>query len=166
MAGKHKLILLMFLMAALAAVVAACGNSGEDQDTTRESTGGQMPGMSMSDVPEDLDTSAEKGSDGGLFRVSVNSSIDPLPLNQIHSWTIHLQSDDGLPVEGAQIEVGGGMPQHNHGFPTEPEVTNELGNGDYLLEGMKFSMSGWWELALNITTGDVSDSVTFNIVLP
>ena len=58
------------------------------------------------------------------------------------------------------------MPQHNHGFPTTPEVTEELGDGDYMIEGMKFSMGGWWELQLSINAAAGSDSVTFNIVLP
>jgi hypothetical protein len=57
------------------------------------------------------------------------------------------------------------MPEHNHGFPTEPEIT-EASGGDYLLEGVKFSMAGWWELKLDITAGDQSDTVTFNVVLP
>ena len=34
------------------------------------------------------------------------------------------------------------MPEHNHGFPTAPRVTENLGEGDYLLEGMRFNMGG------------------------
>ena len=44
----------------------------------------------------------------------------------------------------AAITVDGGMPQHGHGFPTRPRVTRDLDDGTYLLEGMKFSMTGWW----------------------
>ncbi|HCB50857.1 MAG TPA: hypothetical protein DEP47_15400 [Chloroflexi bacterium] len=87
-------------------------------------------------------------------------------MNEIHSWTIHLETPDGQAVENAQIAVDGGMPQHNHGFPTAPEVTEELGGGDYLLEGVKFNMAGWWELKLAISAGDQTDDVTFNLVLP
>ena len=36
------------------------------------------------------------------------------------------------------------MPEHGHGFPTVPEVTEYLGDGKYLVEGLKFSMPGWW----------------------
>jgi hypothetical protein len=57
------------------------------------------------------------------------------------------------------------MPQHGHGFPTHPKVTKELGDGRYLLEGMKFSMSGWWEIKLKIESAVGTDNITFNTVI-
>jgi hypothetical protein len=57
------------------------------------------------------------------------------------------------------------MPQHGHGLPTRPQVTRELPDGTYLLEGMKFSMTGWWEIKLAIQTTDAADKVTFNRVV-
>ena len=56
------------------------------------------------------------------------------------------------------------MPQHNHGLPTAPEVTRYLGEGRYLVEGLRFHMPGWWELRLDISVGDARDSVTFNLM--
>jgi hypothetical protein len=63
------------------------------------------------------------------------------------------------------IMVSGDMPEHGHGLPTEPEVTEEIEPGVYLLEGMKFSMPGWWEVKLHIKAGTREDSVTFNLQL-
>jgi hypothetical protein len=57
------------------------------------------------------------------------------------------------------------MPQHGHGLPTSPQVTQNLGNGDYLVEGMKFQMPGWWEVRFNILAGGQSDAITFNLTL-
>ena len=57
------------------------------------------------------------------------------------------------------------MPQHGHGLPTRPQVTRELADGTYLLEGMKFSMTGWWEIKLAIQSTEGSDKVTFNTVV-
>ena len=57
------------------------------------------------------------------------------------------------------------MPQHGHGLPTRPQVTRESIDGTYLLEGMKFSMSGWWEIKLAIQSAEGSDNVTFNTVV-
>ena len=57
------------------------------------------------------------------------------------------------------------MPQHGHGLPTRPQVTQDLGNGDYLVEGLKFQMIGWWEVRYTITASEQSDSITFNLVL-
>ena len=78
----------------------------------------------------------------------------------------------GIHVEGthcagckARIEVDGGMPQHGHGLPTRPQVTRELPGGGYLIEGMKFSMTGWWDMRLAIRAGDTSDTAVFNVVV-
>lgn len=57
------------------------------------------------------------------------------------------------------------MPEHGHGLPTAPAVTQRLGDGSYLIEGMKFNMRGWWEINLCIKAPPGSDCVTFNLVL-
>ena len=57
------------------------------------------------------------------------------------------------------------MPQHGHGLPTTPQVTKNLGNGRYLIEGVKFNMRGWWIFELGVDGEDGADVVTFNIVL-
>jgi hypothetical protein len=123
--------------------------------------------MMMGDqpAPSNLDTSTSRFSDAGLFNVSWNSDSGTPPLNQIHSWTLHVETADGQPVEGATILVDGGMPQHGHGLPTSPEVTADLGNGDYRVEGMKFQMLGFWEVKFNISADGQSDSITFNLIL-
>jgi hypothetical protein len=54
---------------------------------------------------------------------------------------------------------------HDHGLPTLPLATQNLGDGDYLVEGMKFHMNGWWQVTLSIVSGDDSDSVTFDLQL-
>ncbi len=116
-------------------------------------------------IPANLDTSATRKSDKGLFQATITPSVSPVPVNQIHSWTLHVETADGQPVLGAKITVDGNMPQHRHGLPTQPEVTQDLGNGDYLVEGMKFQMSGWWVVSFQITANDQSDSVSFNLML-
>jgi hypothetical protein len=113
-----------------------------------------------------LDTSATRWSGSGLYRVSLRSHLMPLQINQMHSWTVHVDDGQGAAIDEAAITVSGGMPEHNHGLPTAPRVTQNLGSGDYLLEGMRFNMSGWWELQLQITAGENSDTVIFNCILP
>jgi hypothetical protein len=131
-----------------------------------EGMGESTEGMAMdSDIPADLDTSTTRMTDQGTLQVSVSSNLDPVDINQIHSWTLHVETPEGQPVEKATIAVDGGMPQHNHGFPTSPQVTEEIGDGDYLVEGVKFNMGGWWEMSFDITADGQSDHVTFNIIL-
>lgn len=116
-------------------------------------------------APNNLDTSTSRLSYDGLFQVSWSSDADVPPLNQIHTWTLHIETADGQPVEGATILVDGGMPQHGHGLPTNPQVTEDLGGGDYRLEGMRFQMPGFWEVRFNISANGQDDSITFNLIL-
>lgn len=131
---------------------------------------GNMPfgGMMMGNdnTPADLDFGTDRLSDNGQYQVSFASNLDPIAINQMHSWVLSVTTAEGQPVENATISVDGGMPQHGHGLPTRPEVTEELGNGDYLVEGLRFQMGGWWELSFTITDeSGQSDSITFNIQL-
>lgn len=119
--------------------------------------------MGNESAPANLDTSTSLPSDDGLFQVSWSSDPANVPLNQIHAWTLHIETSDGQPVEDANILVDGGMPQHGHGLPTNPQVTEYLGNGDYLVEGMRFQMTGFWEVRFIINSGEQSDSITFNL---
>jgi hypothetical protein len=80
------------------------------------------------------------------------------------SSVIRVVDQSGRGVEGLQIAVDGGMPQHGHGLPTKPRVTKDLGAGRYQVEGLKFNMGGWWELKFAIA-GSASDSVVFNLGL-
>jgi hypothetical protein len=121
--------------------------------------------MGAGSEPDGLDTADTRLSDQGIFKTNYISSIDPVPVNQIHTWTVRVETAGEQPLEQAEITVDGGMPQHGHGLPTKPQVTQNLGDGDYLVEGMRFNMPGWWEVTFQITANGQSDSVTFNLML-
>lgn len=111
------------------------------------------------------DVASTQLSEQGLFRISYQSELDPVEINSIHNWTLIVETADGAPVEDATIRVDGGMPDHGHGLPTAPEVTENLGNGNYRVEGIRYSMPGWWTMTFEITAGGATDRVTFNLVL-
>ena len=115
--------------------------------------------------PKDLDLSLDKNSAAGLYRVALVPPAQPPAINQMHSWKVKVATADGAPVHGARFVVDGGMPQHGHGLPTQPRVTREVGDGTYALDGMKFSMTGWWEVKLAIDGSQGADQVTFNTVV-
>ncbi len=119
----------------------------------------------MAYVPPNLDYSTTRLSTNGLFRASYASRGGPITINHIHSWNLHVETPDGRPVEGAQITVDGGMPQHGHGLPTQPRVTRDLGGGNYLVEGMKFQMTGWWVVKYTVRSGQQTDTTVFNLML-
>jgi len=104
-------------------------------------------------------------SQDGHYIVSLFSNEYPIPLAKIHQWIVHVETTNGNPVESANVFVFGGMPLHQHGFPTKPKVRGHVGNGDYLVEGIKFSMMGHWEMRFNIKENDKRDRVVFDINL-
>ncbi|HJV63265.1 MAG TPA: FixH family protein [Albitalea sp.] len=122
--------------------------------------------MPQSNPPATLDLSLSRPTLSGKYVVELQPPAGPLPVNRIHTWRIALRTAAGEPVQGATIEVSGGMPEHGHGFPTQPRVSPQPEPGRYLLEGMKFSMTGWWEIKLSVRSPLGTDEVTFNAVLP
>ncbi len=94
--------------------------------------------------------------------VTYSTPGGPVEINRMHSWVLHVRTSDGAPVTGAKIEVDGGMPAHDHGLPTQPRVTREIGDGDYQLDGVRFHMGGYWEMVVSVTT----DAGTETIVIP
>jgi hypothetical protein len=115
--------------------------------------------------PRDLDLSMRHPSAQGRYLVQMEPPTAVPAINQIHAWQIKVSSPDGAPVRNARIAVDGGMPQHGHGLPTRPQVTREVADGTYLMEGMKFSMTGWWEIKLAIQAAGGSDTAVFNTVI-
>jgi hypothetical protein len=116
-------------------------------------------------TPDGLDLSLRQRSAQGRYVVQIEPPAAAPAINQIHAWQIKLSTPDGVPVPNARIAVDGGMPQHGHGLPTRPQVTREVAAGTYAMEGMKFSMTGWWEIKLAIQAADGADSVVFNTIV-
>lgn len=115
--------------------------------------------------PTQLDLSLSHATASGKFVVTLQPPATPPAINQMHAWRVLVSTPAGLPVSHARVAVDGGMPQHGHGLPTRPQVRPTADEGAYLLEGMKFSMTGWWEIKLAIQTPEGMDKVTFNTVV-
>lgn len=115
--------------------------------------------------PQGPDTSRSKKTANGLFVASFEPERGAIRQGELQSWLLTLKTAAGAPVEGAAITVSGGMPQHNHGLPTSPQATDYLGEGRYRIDGVKFTMGGWWQLRFAVSAAAGSDSVVFNIVL-
>jgi hypothetical protein len=111
--------------------------------------------------------SAAQGAraDQPAVQVTYSTPGGAIEINRIHSWILHVEFANGEPVTDADISVSGGMPQHNHGLPTRPRVTREIGDGDYRLDGMRFHMGGYWEIVVTIATADGQHVVTVPLQL-
>lgn len=134
-----------FMMASLIALALGCGHFHGDAPSP--------------------DIQTVKASAHNCYRASVRPDLTPIPVRRLQRWTLHLETIDGQPVDTATITMDGGMPQHGHGLPTSPRVTRALGNGDHLVEGVKFNMGGWWVVRFAITSSAGTDTVTFNLGL-
>jgi hypothetical protein len=121
--------------------------------------------MMFSRPPKDLDLSRTRVSSASLYRATIRPDGDSIPKGRLQKWTLHLETATGATVDAAKVTVNGGMPQHGHGLPTKPRVTRALGNGDHLVEGMKFNMGGWWVVRFDVTAAAGRDSVVFNVKL-
>ena len=105
-----------------------------------------------------------RASTNGTYTVTLEPR-EPLALRKLQSVAVRLRDSDGKPIVGATISVTGGMPEHRHGLPTQPRVKGALDEGVYEIEGVRFSMGGWWQVKLAIESPAGVDSVTFNLSL-
>lgn len=103
-------------------------------------------------------------SSAGLYTATLQPSQSLRP-RKLQAIQVSLKDATGQVVDGAAITIDGGMPQHGHGLPTQPRVTKALGNGEYVIEGVRFNMGGWWEFKLAIAGKAGTDTVTFNLAL-
>jgi hypothetical protein len=108
----------------------------------------------------DLNGVTDKG-----FKIEIYSELSPLSINTIHSWHIRVLDRDDEILELEELNVFGGMPEHDHGLPTQPEVTMRLDNGDYLLEGVRFHMQGRWKLQIEFQYAGVDDAAIIDFEL-
>lgn len=103
---------------------------------------------------------------GEYFTVQIRQeSHSPLSINTFHRWQIKLLNLHGEFIEDADIKLTGGMPTHNHGLPTSPKVTQYLGQGRYLIEGIKFHMQGDWLLNFVIRADGKEEKLSLNLHL-
>lgn len=121
-----------------------------------------MTGSTFADESDDSQSWVTRSGD---YRVSYTSLLVPLTINRIHNWVFHVEFAEGGVVHDATVSVTGGMPLHNHGLPTDPRMTQSLGDGDYVLEGMRFHMNGYWELTVTIDAGGRRDTVIIPLTI-
>ncbi|TIS99738.1 FixH family protein [Mesorhizobium sp.] len=122
-------------------------------------TAPQSPRLASSEIARSKKTA------NGLFVASFEPERGVIRQGELQSWLLILKTGAGTPVEGAAITISGGMPQHRHGLPTSPQATDYLGDGCYRIDGVKFTMSGLWQLHFAISAAAGSDTVVFNVLL-
>jgi hypothetical protein len=112
-----------------------------------------------------LDLLLTRTSPNKQFVITLVPPSDAIQLQQFHTWQIRVATPNGEPLTNALVYLNAGMPEHGHGLPTRPAVTKEIAPGTYLVEGVKFNMSGWWEIYVAVQKVPASDVTTFNYIL-
>jgi hypothetical protein len=120
-----------------------------------------ITGFSYADNAVQIQT---KQTHNGSYHVTLRSK-EIVQVGKMHEWLLTLRNQKNQIVNGAQIKVSGGMPHHGHGFPTSPRVVAQLESGEYLIEGMKFTMKGQWVIDLKILVDGKTDQVRFKFSL-
>ena len=121
--------------------------------------------LSIAAFSQDADVKDSWLTRSGYYKVSYTSELSPLTINKIHRWVFHIEDATGKPVNNAVVSLTGGMPEHNHGLPTNPRMTEALGDGDYVLEGMRFHMTGYWELTVTVEADGRRDTVLIPLTI-
>ncbi len=99
------------------------------------------------------------------LKIEIFSELSPLRINQIHSWRVRILDKLRQTLVVDKLEVSGGMPEHDHGLPTQPQITSRLDNGDYLLEGIRFHMQGLWQLQIDLLHNGTADQALIDFQL-
>jgi len=92
-------------------------------------------------------------------------SGDAIEIGRFQTWICELRDGSGVPVTGADVAIAGGMPGHGHGLPTQPRVSEELGNGRYRIEGVKLNMVGAWVIEVFVQSSAGRDRLRFDLAV-
>lgn len=128
------------------------------------STNGQN--ISASQAPSATSLQKTYLSKAHNYTLQFAHGVTNTPLNKIVNWPVKIVStSESFSLEGAALTVDGGMPHHGHGLPTAPTITASTNAGEYTIEGLKFSMPGYWEIEITITQNGISDKLIFGFTI-
>lgn len=114
---------------------------------------------------EDNSWTLNSATEQGHFTITLQPNDVKPEIGGFHNWVIDVTDNNGKSLEDAEFNIDGGMVSHGHGLPSQPTVTQYLGDGKYLIEGMLFNMAGAWTLIIAVKKDGIIDSARFDITL-
>lgn len=140
----------------------ACGDKEADSGTTDSGDTHDHTDHGGTDTGT-MDTSRTQTSDGGTYTVTWAPSVDPVPLNENFDVDI-TATPDVMPEGGFTVtRADASMPAHGHGMNVEPEVTDN-GDGTATAGPFNFMMEGHWVVEVDLTSGDGTETASFNVM--
>ncbi len=104
-------------------------------------------------------------TEAGRYHVELMPENGQAPIAEIHNWKVRLTTSEDEAFVPTRLGLAGGMPAHGHGMQTEARVTQQLEDGTFLIEGIKFHMGGEWELIVGVDGPAGFDTATFTLKL-
>lgn len=102
-------------------------------------------------------------SDKAKFTATFRLVNGETRVGHFQEWLLTLVDQQNDSVFPAQIKIDGGMPSHGYDLPTQPRVTEYAGEGKYVIEGLKFNITGEWLMVFDVTSTEDRDKIRFTI---
>jgi hypothetical protein len=158
MIARRFLARTVAMLCLVGGAVQGCGDLAEDA----------APGESM---PENVDcegrgqpfvTGESRPSEDGVVSVQLLEAEPAPPAQAENFWTLELSDENEQPVTGASIVAVPYMIDHGHGAAAQ--IAADLGAGRYELGPLTLTMPGLWEITLQLTMPDGSEtSVVYDV---
>jgi hypothetical protein len=109
---------------------------------------------------------AQAMTDEGGFRLSLQSTPTPIPLNELFEMIVAVDAtsakdDSANPV---WLRATAEMPTHRHGMNTRV-IVEQLEDGRFALKGLLFHMRGEWLITFDVAKGRVHEQAKISVVL-
>ena len=106
-----------------------------------------------------------QSTDDGQIVLSIDTQTSSIPFNELHKWIVTVKDRSGKAIQAQAIVIDGNMPRHSHGLPTQPQLSQKLGNGQHLIEGLKFHMPGVWQIRFKCLVDNVWHYINFKLLI-
>ncbi len=159
--GRRWSSALMASIAALLIVLLASCDSGGTGASGRLAHESESPGQ-----PPARKNSLRRTSESGVYRVEVRPEDPSSPRDELHAWLVRIETLDGRSIRPGRLAFSAGMPQHGHGLPTAPHVTDALPDDWFRVSGIRFHMPGEWTLRVEFVGPSGPDVAIFQVDVP
>ncbi|MBX3181738.1 MAG: FixH family protein [Polyangiaceae bacterium] len=144
-----------WLIAPLVLSLLGCGS-----DDAGDEPGPDAQGFACAQQTDSYHAGLSKLGAASRFRVTLLDADPAPPARYDNRWTLAVEDAASSPVLGATLRVNPDMPEHGHGV-LRPVIVAELGDGRYQLDDVYLHMPGYWEIPIEVRSGDTVDEVRF-----
>jgi hypothetical protein len=102
------------------------------------------------------------GTEQGYYLLNVEIITKPVKVGRNAMKLTIYDKESKKPVEKLDLEVVPWMPAHEHAGIGAP-IIKEVGNGEYQVENLNFTMLGNWEVYIRIKKGRSEDTAVINV---